>query len=135
MPQTILIGANDPNITYLLQRYAEESGFQTAHVCQSQDILALAFRLQPALIILDIELVEASDREILRRLKSASATREIPIVIYSFLDEPSDDWRESVDGYLPKSVLYEDFVTVLKRAISGERPKDVQSRVTLSSGE
>lgn len=121
MPQTIMIGANDPNITYLLQRYAEESGFQTAHVCQGQDVQALAFRLQPALIILDIELVEASDREILRRLKGESATRDIPVVIYSYLDEPPDDWEQSVDGYLPKSVLYDDFRAVLRRAVSGKR--------------
>lgn len=133
MPQTILIGANDPNITYLLQRYAEESGFQTAHVCQSEDLLALAFRLQPALIILDVELLEGSDRALLRRLKNATPTSEIPIVIYSFLDEPSDDWRDCVDGYLRKSVLYDDFVAVLQRAVSGQRPKD--ARAATSSGE
>ncbi len=133
MSQTILIGANDPNITYLLQRYAEESGFQTAHVCQSQEVLALAFHLQPALILLDVEFVEASGREILRQLKGASATRAIPIVIYSYLDEAPDEWRESVDGYLPKSVLYDDFVAVLKHAIAGRRPKG--ARVTSSSGE
>ncbi len=45
MSQTIMIGANDPNITYLLQRYAEESGFQTAHVGHSKDVLELAHRL------------------------------------------------------------------------------------------
>ncbi len=121
MPQTILIGTSDPNIAYLLQRYAEESGFQTAHVSQSQDVLTLAFRLQPALVILDVECVERENGEILRGLKDRPATRHIPIVIYSYLDEPSDDWRASVDGYLPKSVLYDDFVAVLKRALAQAR--------------
>ncbi len=132
MSQTILIGANDPNITYLLQRYAEECGFRVAHVGQKQDILPLAVRLQPALIILDIELAAGLDLEILRQLKGAAATRDIPIVVYSYLDELSDDWRDCVDGYLPKSVLYDDFVAVLKHAISGQRPK---GQVTLPSGE
>ncbi len=118
MPQTILIGTIDPNITYLLQRYAEESGFDTAHVSQSSDVFALAFRLQPALLILDVELLEQADREVLRRLKGAAATRDIPIIIYSYLDEPPEDWRARVDGYLPKSVLYDDFVGVLKRALA-----------------
>ena len=46
MSQTIMIGANDPNTAYLLQRYAEESGFQPIPVFQSNDILAAADRLQ-----------------------------------------------------------------------------------------
>ncbi len=135
MPQTILIGANDPNIAYLLQRYAEESGFQTAHVRHSHDLVALAFRLQPAVIILDLELAGISARELVRQLKNASPTRDIPIVIYSFLDEQSDDWREWADGYLRKSVLYDDFAAVLTQVVSGKCPNDDASRVTTSSGD
>ncbi len=121
MGETILIGTSDPNITYLLQRYAEESGFQTAHVSQSQDLSALACHLLPALIILDVEQAEKANREILRRLKSTPATRSIPVVLYSYLDEPPDDWRATFDGYLPKSVLYDDFVRVLRRALARKR--------------
>ncbi len=116
MPPTILIGANDPNITYLLQRYAEESGFQVAHVCQSEEVLGLASRLQPSLIILDIEILERAERQVLRQLKAEPATCHIPVVIYSYLDEPREDWAEPVDGYLYKSVMYDDFVAVLKQA-------------------
>ncbi len=123
MSQTIMIGANDPNITYLLQRYAEESGFQTAHVRQSKDMLELAHRLQPALIILDISLDEMTDREVLRQLRAEPATRHIPIVIYSCLDEPPEDWTQSADGYLFKSVMYDDFVAVLKRARAAGSPR------------
>lgn len=124
MPQTILIATSDPNITWLLQRYAEESGFQTAHISQSQDLLTLACHLQPSLIILDVERVEQANREILRGLKNTPATRAIPIVIYSYLDEPSDDWPANVDGYLPKSVLYDDFVAVLKHALKREHASE-----------
>ena len=56
MPQTIMIVANDPNITYLLQRYAEESGFRTVSACQGKDVLDLAHHTHPVLIILDTEL-------------------------------------------------------------------------------
>ncbi len=116
MCQTIVIGATDTNIAYLLQRYAEESGFQTAPVRQSKDVPALVQQLQPVLIILDIELAEAADREVLRQLKADPATCHIPVVIYSCLDEPPEDWTASADGYLFKSLLYDDFIAVLKRA-------------------
>jgi len=116
MPQTIMIAANDPNITYLLQRYAEESGFQTVNVGQGKDVLDLAQRSKPALIILDIELPETSGGKVLRRLKAEPATRNIPVVVYSCLNEEVEEWGEGVDGYLQKSVMYDDFVAALKHA-------------------
>ena len=116
MPQTIMIAANDPNIIYLLQRYAEESGFQTVKTSQDTDVLTLAQQVKPALIIVDINLPGTMGGELLRCLKTDPGTRHIPVVVYSCLDEPLDDWGEGVAGYLRKSVMYDDFVTVLERA-------------------
>ena len=121
MSQTIMIGANDPNTAYLLQRYAEESGFQPIPVFQSNDILAAADRLKPTLIILDIALDPATAWQVVRRLHTDPATRNVPVVIYSCLEEPPEDWREGVDGYLLKSAMYDDFVAVLARAGSMQR--------------
>jgi CheY-like chemotaxis protein len=126
MSQTIMIGANDANTAYLLQRYAEESGFQPVPVRQSEDIVASADRLQPAVIILDIALVPTTAWEVLRRLKSDPATRRVPVVIYSCLEEPPEDWREGLDGFLLKSAMYDDFVAVLERANSRPRANDVR---------
>jgi CheY-like chemotaxis protein len=126
MSQTIMIGANDPNTAYLLQRYAEESGFQPIPVLQSKDILAAADRLQPALIILDIALVAATAWEVVRRLHTDPATRKVPVVIYSCLEEPPEDWREGVDGFLLKSAMYGDFVAVLERAASRQPADEVR---------
>ena len=126
MSQTIMIGANDPNTAYLLQRYAEESGFQPVPVFQSEDILATADRLQPTLIILDIALVAKTAWEVVRRLKTHPATRRVPVVIYSYLEEPPEDWHEGVDGYLLKSALYDDFVAVLERAGSKQVANNVR---------
>jgi CheY-like chemotaxis protein len=41
MTKTVVIAANDPNVHYLLRRYAEEGGFQTANAYQGKDWLAL----------------------------------------------------------------------------------------------
>ena len=48
-------------------------------------------------------------------------TRNVPIIIYSCLEEPPEDWQEGVDGYLLKSAMYDDFVAVLARAGSMQR--------------
>ena len=115
MPRTIMIGTKDPNITYLLQRYAEESGFQTSQICPDQDVLVMAHDLQPALIILDHESSDMLNDEIVQRLKHEPTTHNIPVVMYSYLDESPSDAHVDVDGYLPKAVLYNDFVAVLER--------------------
>ncbi len=116
MPPTIMIAANDPNITYLLQRYAEESGFDTVSTGAGSDVLALAHRTHPALIILDCDLPGAAGKKMLHGLRAEADTCRIPVVIYSGLDEPPGDWDEEVAGYLPKSVMYDDFVAVLRHA-------------------
>lgn len=118
MSQTIIISVHDPNIAYLLQRYAEESGHPTTYVCQNAEVPGLALTHEPALVILDMELIEASNFQVVRQLKAEPATSNVPVIIYSYLDEPPTGWQEGVDGYLLKSVMYDDFVAVVERASS-----------------
>lgn len=116
MTRTVIIAVSDPNIRYLLQRYAEESGFQVVSASRSKDVLALlAQQVNPALIILDAEW-SGTGQKAWRGLRAEAAIRHIPIVVYSCLDDPADEWHENVDGCLPKSVMYDDFVATLKRA-------------------
>ena len=46
MLKTILIAANDPNIIYLLRRYAEASGFEVVRCDFGEDLLRLARQRQ-----------------------------------------------------------------------------------------
>jgi CheY-like chemotaxis protein len=113
--KTVIIAVNDPHILYLLRRYAEESGFQPVSARQGQDLLPLLVcQANPALIILDVEWPGTIGPKISRRLKAEAATRNIPVVVYSSLDEPAEEWNDGVAGYLPKSVMYDDFVATLQ---------------------
>lgn len=116
MSQTIMIAAHDPNITYLLQRYAEESGFSTVSVCQGKDVINVAHHVHPALIILDVELPGISGRQMLAGLRAEPATRDIPVVFYVGQDEPAEAVEDGAVGYLPKVVMYDDFVAMLEHA-------------------
>ncbi|MDH7487138.1 MAG: hypothetical protein QHJ81_12785 [Anaerolineae bacterium] len=117
MTKTIIIAVHDPNILYLLQRYAEESGFWAVSALGGKDVLAmLACQPDPALLILDVELPGLTSPEIWHSLKAEAATRHIPVVFYSSLDEPGEEWHDGVSAYLPNPVMYDDFVATLKRA-------------------
>jgi CheY-like chemotaxis protein len=123
MPRTVLIATNDPHMTYLLQRYAEESGLQAVKTGRGTDVLNLARQTKPALIIMETKLPGAAGQDIVRWLKTEPSTRDIPIVFFSLLDDDVCDEVEGVAGYLQKSVMYGDFVTVLGNA--GVLPQDL----------
>lgn len=135
MPQTIMIAAHDPNITYLLQRYAEESGFRTISACQGKDVLDLARQVHPALIILDVELPGGTGSAVLRDLRAAAATRSIPVILYSGLEDAPESPDEEaaaggVAGCLPKAVMYDDFIAMLEYA-GVRNPEQEPSHVTV----
>lgn len=119
MAKTILLAATDPNIAYLLQRYAEESGFETLKTGQSHAALDLARSTKPALIILEVEVPSAPSWRVLDWLKAEPQTSHIPVVVYSFLEE-LDGSPPGVAGYLKKSVMYDDFLSMLNHV--GVRP-------------
>jgi len=116
MPKTILIAASDPNIIYLLQRYAEASGFQAVNAGLSKELLQVARQLQPDLIVLEIELPEIAAKKTLSRLKSDPLTRNIPVVVYSCYDEVVFTPAEGAVSCLQKSVMYGDFLAALEQA-------------------
>ncbi len=116
MAKTILIAATDPNIVYLLQRYAEESGFQAVCSSPENELLQLARQIRPVLIVLQVEQPEIVWQQALQSLKSDPITADIPVTAYSCFDEILDSPIEGVSGFLQKSVLYSDFVQALEQA-------------------
>ena len=116
MPKTILIAAADPNIIYLLQRYAEASGFRAVSAGQGTELQQQARQIRPALIVLEIELPETAAKQTLRSLKADPTTSEIPVVVYSCYDEVAFTPAEGAVSCLQKSVMYGDFLAALKQA-------------------
>ena len=114
--KTILIAATDPNIIYLLQRYAEASGFQTAHCGFGDCLVQLARQVHPILVVLQIEPPESAWKQSLKMLKAEPETERIPIIAYSCIDEILFHQVDGIASILQKSVLYSDFLIALERA-------------------
>jgi CheY-like chemotaxis protein len=115
MFKTILIAANDPNIIYLLQRYAEASGFQVVSSAQGNQLLQTAQQTQPALILLEVEAIEGPWQESLNALKSDQTTRHIPVVAHSCYEYIDCTQVSAIAATLQKSVMYSDFVIMLEK--------------------
>jgi CheY-like chemotaxis protein len=116
MPKTILIAASDPNIIYLLQRYAETSGFQAVVAGQITELQQMVEKVHPDLIMLEIELPSTPGRQVLKQLKADPTTNLIPVVVYSCYDEITFTPIEGAASLLQKTVMYSDFVAAVEEA-------------------
>src|SRR4029077_17269454 len=63
--------------------------FRTTVARTGPDALRMAGELKPVAITLDILLPEVDGWEVLNRLKAAEATRNIPVVVVSVVDNPA----------------------------------------------
>ena len=117
-PLCIIAEAN-PFINRLLQRFAEKKGLDILNVQVGQDILELARRENPAVIILDPELPgRVRGWDVIRQLRKDVETCAIPIIACSWMEESA---LKELTGELNANLIkpeihYEDFVSALKRA-------------------
>jgi adenylate cyclase len=78
---------DDPAALELLDLILKRKGFDVRKVLNGRDVLAIARKLRPDAITLDILLPEPDGWELLGGLKSDPATSDIPVVIITMLDE------------------------------------------------
>jgi CheY-like chemotaxis protein len=111
----VLIAEDDPQSMYLMERYTRTCGCQPIGTTNGESVVVLAREKKPAVIFLDLMFPGISGWQILRALRTDPATRSIPVIICTALDEADRALAEGV-GYRHKPILYQDFVTALKDA-------------------
>ena len=110
---SIMVIGYDSDFCYLMHRYAIKSAYRIVLSRLGQDALVLARREKPAAIMLEVDASGAICWGVLRALKADPGTRDIPVVICSWLDQEEGSLEDGADVYLQKPILYEDFVTAL----------------------
>lgn len=106
-PQTplILIVDDEWMNREMLQAILESEGFEVLLAASGQKTLELVAARLPDLILLDVRMPGLSGYEVCKRLKTAEATRHIPIIMLTGLDnrEELPQAREAgADGILSK---------------------------------
>jgi len=77
---------DDAEVIDLLRRYLIPEGYSVRGVGSGEDGIRLAKELQPAVITLDIMMPEKDGWQVLRELKSNPATKDIPVIIHSIIE-------------------------------------------------
>jgi DNA-binding response OmpR family regulator len=88
----VLVVEDDPEINRLVGAYVEFAGFQYIAALDGGEALAQIREQHPCAIVLDLMLPDVSGWEVCRRVKTASETNHIPVIILTALD--NDDSRQ-----------------------------------------
>jgi CheY-like chemotaxis protein len=117
----ILVCDDDPVILRLLEVNLQLEGFEVLLAHHGQEALDIATSHRPDLVILDIMMPQMDGYEACERLKSDSATKDIPIVFLSAKAQQSDidKGREyGVADYLTKPFDPSRLVEVVQRLVN-----------------
>lgn len=89
-PSRILLADDDVMLQRSVKRVAEAAGYEVVTATSGLEVLEIAARWQPDLIILDIRFPDADGRDILKELKRNAWTEPIPVLVWSASDYDSD---------------------------------------------
>ncbi|MGJ5631772.1 PAS domain S-box protein [Nostoc sp. CALU 1950] len=87
-----------------ITRYFSEMGMQPIIYPTGEGAVEEVLRVQPALIILDLQLPNLSGWEVLNQLKTNPKTQNIPAIIISVVDERSKGLAQGAFEYLVKPI-------------------------------
>lgn len=88
--QVVLIVDDSKDVHRLLKARLRQEDLEFESAETGRDAIKMAVELQPALILLDLDLPGMDGYEVLRALKDSKATRDVPVIILSAMQGAHD---------------------------------------------
>jgi GAF domain-containing protein/DNA-binding response OmpR family regulator/HAMP domain-containing protein len=115
----ILVVDDDEHILHLLRHQLEIEGYHVLTARRGEDVLPLARREQPALITLDILLVDMDGFQVLQELKKDPMTSQIPVIIVSVVpDGETRGLALGAAGYISKPFEERQVISQVRDVLS-----------------
>jgi CheY-like chemotaxis protein len=106
-PSKILVADDNMQNCELLEAYLSDEPYEIAMAFDGQEALAKVRDMQPDLILLDIMMPKLSGYEVCQRLRKDQATKNIPILMVTALNEMGDIEKAvqaGADDFLTKPI-------------------------------
>ncbi len=100
----ILVIDDDADFQSLIRETLSKEGYAVRAASTGAEGLVMAQERPPKLILLDIRLPDRDGLDVLHALKQAPATREIPVLVISVVDEKVEGFRLGAVEYLVKPI-------------------------------
>lgn len=111
---TVLIIDDNEGLVELLERYISGQTYQVISASTGEDGLKLAQQLQPDAIIMDLMMPGMDGWELLQYLRTDSATRVIPVIICSVINDPELAYSLGASLCIAKPVNKETILNALR---------------------
>jgi PAS domain S-box-containing protein len=113
--KVVLAIDDDPQVISLYERYLNPQGYFVLPLVNPTRAKQRILEIRPFAITLDIMMPNTNGWDILTDLKSDPATRDIPVIVCSILDQADRGFSLGATDYLVKPILEEDLVQALDR--------------------
>jgi CheY-like chemotaxis protein len=135
MPETILIVDDTPANLGVLVETLGEAGYQLMVAEDGEEALAQTTQTLPDLILLDVMMPGLDGFETCRRLKDQPATREVPVLFMTALNETADKVKAFGAGavdYLTKPIEHEEALARVRTHLTLRRlRRELEQQLTL----
>ena len=113
----MIVEDNDLNMK-LFRDLLQAHGYRTMHTRDGMEVLELARKNHPDLIIMDIQLPEVSGLEVTKWLKSDPELKSIPVIAVTAFAMKGDEEKIRNGGcedYMSKPIAVGEFIATVKR--------------------
>lgn len=83
VPKSVLVVEDDQDIREVIVAILEAEGYEVSSLGSGKEVIATVQRTLPDILLLDVMLGDMDGRDICKALKSAPATRQMPVMIVS----------------------------------------------------
>ena len=112
-PAKVLIADDHPQGAELIEAYLEGTGWDVKTAADGEETLRLVREWRPDVVLLDIMMPKLSGFEVCKRLRADPATKSLPVLMITALDQASDVERAVEAGthdFLTKPINKTDLV-------------------------
>jgi DNA-binding response OmpR family regulator len=112
-PARVLVADDNPQGAELIEAYLDGTGWQVRIAADGGETLRLVQEWNPDVVLLDIMMPKLSGFEVCKRLKADPATKRLPVLMITALDQASDVERAVEAGtndFMTKPINKSDLV-------------------------
>lgn len=124
MAARILIADDKPSNAELLNEYLSDGEFETAIARDGEETLQMIAQFRPDVLLLDIMMPKLSGFEVCKRLRHDPTTRDLPVLMITALDQPSDIDRAvdaGTNDFLTKPINATDLVARVRALLNSRQ--------------
>jgi signal transduction histidine kinase/DNA-binding response OmpR family regulator len=116
-PQAMLVIDDDPNVYDMMERILSREGLDVYGAATGKEGLALARKLKPVVIALDIMMPGMDGWSVLQAIRADQELKDTRVVIVSMLDERPLGMALGADDYLTKPLRREQLLACIQRLV------------------